>query len=90
MVNTWTVMPWAVGIDTAKGEGGLSLQSSFPAWGPLPRSSWLNRQVVQLASIFWFLQYFNEIENFFAKTVKIFGLACGVVFHVSSFAFGMS
>jgi len=49
MVSTWTVMPWAVGIDTAKGLGGLSLQSSFPAWGPLPRSSWLNRQVVQLA-----------------------------------------
>ena len=49
MVSTWTVTPWAVGIDTAKGLGGLSLHSSFPAWGPLPKSSWLNRQVVQLA-----------------------------------------
>jgi len=35
----------------AKGLGGLSLQSTFPAWGPLPRSRLLNRQVVQLASI---------------------------------------
>lgn len=42
-------MPWAVGIDTAKGLGGLSLHSSFPAWGPLPRSRLLNLQVVQLA-----------------------------------------
>jgi len=42
-------MPWAVGIAMAKGLGGLSLQSTFPAWGPLPRSRLLNLQVVQLA-----------------------------------------
>lgn len=82
-VITCTVTPWFVGMAIAKGLGGLSLHSSFPACGPLPKSRLLNRHVVQLAIIFWFLQYFDEIENFFSKTVKVFGLACGVVFHVN-------
>jgi len=37
----------------AKGLGGLSLQSTLPAWGPLPRSRLLNRQFVQFAIIFY-------------------------------------
>jgi hypothetical protein len=66
MVSTWTVMPWAVGIDTAKGLGGLSLHSSFPAWGPLPRSRLLNRQVVQLAIIFFSLDMRDIFRSFLA------------------------
>ena len=48
-------MPWCVGIPIANGLGGFNRQSSFPACGPLPRSIWLNRQVVQLAIIFYSL-----------------------------------